>query len=278
MRDKENSPTLGIEHAVASSSRLAENRIPPGLVCKKDPQGHDRIIGGMAAIPHSWPWIVNMAFGDFMCGGTILDDETVITAAHCCDGYQHKPSMVTGKIADHNYHEKDLGEEKFSAIKIILHPQYGRRHIVNDVCIVKFAPMSLSRRPLAAAACLPDEQSHPTPGTRCWTAGWGYTAEGKVAEQLQEVDLQIINDNKCMNSATGAFLIPGAMFCAGTFDGGKDACQGDSGGPLICADASNQPVLQGVTSWGIGCGKENSPGVWTKVSSYVRWIRQNMMH
>ena len=72
MRDKENSPTLGIEHAVASSSRLAENRIPPGLVCKKDPQGHDRIIGGMAAIPHSWPWIVNMAFGDFMCGGTIL--------------------------------------------------------------------------------------------------------------------------------------------------------------------------------------------------------------
>jgi len=136
--------------------------------------------------------------------------------------------------------------------------------------------MQLQRRPIAAPACLPDIGEHPRPGTRCWTAGWGYTDKGKVADQLQEVDLKIISDRECKTTENSAFLVSGAMFCAGTFDGGKDACQGDSGGPLICADPGRQPVLSGVTSWGIGCGKANSPGVWTKVSNYIPWIRAHM--
>ena len=67
------------------------------------------------------------------------------------------------------------------------------------------------------------------------------------------------------------------MMCVGWLEGGKDGCQGDSGGPLICQDGDNQPVLHGVTSWGFGCGTKNSPGVWTKVSSYVPWIQSLMM-
>jgi len=268
--------TLGIEHAMAVSSRPPEHRIPPGLVCRGD-MGFDRIVGGVAAIPHSWPWIVNMAFGQFMCGGTILDDETVLTAAHCCDGYQRRPKQVKGIIGDHNYHHEDLGEKMFLAKEVIVHQDYSRRTVVHDICIVKFENMNLSRRPIAAAACLPTTGSHPKAGTRCWTAGWGYTSEGKVAEQLQEVDLKIIDDAKCRKTQNGAFLVPHAMFCAGTFVGGKDACQGDSGGPLICADSKSQPIVMGVTSWGIGCGKANSPGVWTKVSSYIPWIKRYMM-
>ena len=65
------------------------------------------------------------------------------------------------------------------------------------------------------------------------------------------------------------------MFCAGYLEGGKDGCQGDSGGPLICA-INNQPVLVGITSWGFGCAKENSPGVWTKVSDYTNWITNHL--
>lgn len=84
--DQSGQMPLSIEHAVAISSRPPEHRIPPGLVCRSGANGYDRIVGGVSAIPHSWPWIVNMAFGQFMCGGTILDDETVVTAAHCCDG------------------------------------------------------------------------------------------------------------------------------------------------------------------------------------------------
>ena len=75
--------------------------------------------------------------------------------------------------------------------------------------------MNLSRRPIAAAACLPPPGYHPKAGTRCWTAGWGYTNQGKVADQLQEVDLKLIDDDRCKKSQNGAFLIPGSMFCAG---------------------------------------------------------------
>lgn len=271
-----NSRPLGITHATANSSSPPEHRIPPGLVCRSA-GSIDRIVGGVAALPNSWPWIVNMQFGKFLCGGTILDDETVVTAAHCCDGYQRKPHQVKGTIGDHNFHAMDLGEATFHAKSVTVHPNYSRRTVVNDICIVKFSNMALSRRPIAAAVCLPPSAYHPPAGTKCWTAGWGYNDKGQVAEKLQEVDLDLINDDKCKRTENGAFLIPGSMFCAGSMNGGKDACQGDSGGPLICVDGRRQPVLTGVTSWGIGCGKANSPGVWTKVSSYIPWIRSHMM-
>ena len=213
--DQSGQKPLSIEHAVAISSRPPEHRIPPGLVCRSGANGYDRIVGGVSAIPHSWPWIVNMAFGQFMCGGTILDDETVVTAAHCCDGYQRRPRHVKGIIGDHNYHNMDLGEKTFLAVSVKVHPNYSRRTVVNDICIIKFSSMNLARRPIAAAACLPEQGYHPKPGTRCWTAGWGYTDQGKVADQLQEVDLKLIDDDRCKKSQNGAFLIPGSMFCAG---------------------------------------------------------------
>ena len=66
-------------------------RIPQNLVCK---QNSDRIVGGVDAIAHSWPWIVNLQFGAFICAGTLVDDETVISAAHCCDGF-HRRNVQT---------------------------------------------------------------------------------------------------------------------------------------------------------------------------------------
>ena len=64
------------------------------------------------------------------------------------------------------------------------------------------------------------------------------------------------------------------MLCAQSNDG-SDTCQGDSGGPFICVEGG-QPVLYGVTSWGLGCAEANSPGVWAKVSSYIDWIQQHL--
>jgi len=134
----------------------------------------------------------------------------------------------------------------------------------------------LPRSKNAAHACLPPKGYTPPEHTRCWSAGWGIMSNGRPAEALQEVDLKIISDETCEKTKNSGYLVEGSMMCAGWLEGGKDGCQGDSGGPLICVDKENQPVLTGVTSWGFGCGTKNSPGVWTKVSSYIDWIQDHM--
>lgn len=259
-------------HPIKEASAVAHPayRIPPNLVCK---QGDgSRIVGGVEAIPHSWPWIINMQFGAFVCAGTIVDDQTVVTAAHCCDGYHRRPHYIQGTIGDHNWMEPEFGEQKFRANAVHIHPDYSRRTIANDICVVKFPSFGLARRPTAAHACLPPTGYTPPHGTRCWTAGWGIMSNGRAADVLQEVDLKVISDEECEKTKNSGYLVKGAMMCVGWLEGGKDGCQGDSGGPLICQDGDKQPVLTGVTSWGFGCGTKNSPGVWTKVSSYTNWI------
>ena len=85
---------------------------------------------------------------------------------------------------------------------------------------------------------------------------------------LLEVDLPIISDAVC--SALQGIDSP-KMLCAGRTEGGADACQGDSGGPLVCVEGT-VPILVGVTSWGIGCGKSSNPGVYADVIHYVNYI------
>lgn len=249
-------------------------RIPPNMVCKNQ---LSRIVGGVEAVSHSWPWIMNMAFGGMVCAGTILDDETVVTVAHCCDKFRSRPHYVKGAIGDHNWKLHDEGEQTFRAISVHVHPKYSRRTIENDICVVKFSTLELSRRQTAANACLPPSGYTPPHGTKCWAAGWGIMSSGKPAEVLQEVDLNIISDEVCQKTQSSTYLIKDSMMCAGWLKGGKDGCQGDSGGPLICQDGENQPVLTGITSWGFGCGAPNKPGMWTKVSTYIPWLKSHML-
>ena len=66
------------------------------------------------------------------------------------------------------------------------------------------------------------------------------------------------------------------MICAGLEEGGKDSCQGDSGGPLVCMQGDNKPVITGVVSFGIGCAFPGFPGVYSKVTSHLSWIKRHM--
>ena len=110
--------------------------------------------------------------------------------------------------------------------------------------------------------------------------GWGRRSErdrSSVAEILQEVQVPIISNDVCAGHYNNGVITPSSL-CSGLQQGGKDSCQGDSGGPAIWVDEEDmgRSYLIGVVSWGNGCGRPENPGVYTRISKYLNWIKSNI--
>ena len=97
----------------------------------------DRIIGGIEAVPHSWPWAVRIYFGFAGCGGTIVDGKTIVTAAHCCRGYQLRPEKIRVVVGEHNVKTYDIGEFTTNVKKVIIHPDYQPRSVFGQFLVKK---------------------------------------------------------------------------------------------------------------------------------------------
>ena len=151
----------------------------------------------------------------------------------------------------------------------------------NDIVILKLSEnLALSHGAAVVAACLPDPSFEPdTTGQTCFVSGWGALEYGGGSpDTLQWVDVPIITNSKCNGQYGGS--ITDSNICAGYDEGGKDSCQGDSGGPLVCHSPSRKSgnaVITGVVSYGQGCAWEGFAGVYTRVTSYLDWIKANMV-
>lgn len=120
--------------------------------------------------------------------------------------------------------------------------------------------------------CLP-QQGMTLMTKHCYATGWGTLSQnGRTPSVLQQVNLPLISDSACKQCYPNT--ITENMVCAGDLSGGRDTCQGDSGGPLQCPLANNVWIQWGITSFGHGCANANSPGVYTKVYNYVKWINE----
>ena len=105
----------------------------------------------------------------------------------------------------------------------------------------------------------------------CIVTGWGTLYEsGSSPEILQKVTIPVMDDKTCQFYMAGG-SIKESMLCCGYNEGGKDSCQGDSGGPLYC-----NGVQAGIVSWGVGCARPQQPGIYTEVSYFVDWIKENI--
>lgn len=222
-----------------------------------------------------YPWLGYLESDYFLllssCGGSLVDEDTFVTAAHCVEGLLPVPvlnSLINPVIQTVYVHlgSNEKGEgERIQVESIHIHPDYAT---TGDIAVLKLSKAS-SAQPIAIAQ--PGDAIHYPTGELVTVAGWGATSEGgSTSDQLLEVDVPIVSDGAC-GAYYGTFHGPSEV-CAGTAQGGKDSCQGDSGGPLMAEDGEGNPLLIGVVSRGEGCARAGVPGVYTEVAYYADWI------
>ncbi|XP_068943502.1 anionic trypsin-like [Petaurus breviceps papuanus] len=222
----------------------------------------DKIIGGYTCEANSLPYQVSLNNGKHLCGGALISNQWVVSAAHC---YK---SRLQVRLGEHNIKVLEGNEQFIDSEKIIRHPGYDMWTNNNDIMLIKLkTPAVLNTR--VATISLP--KSCATAGTQCLISGWGNTLSFgyDYPDVLQCLNAPILSDADCKSSYPGE--ITENMVCAGFLEGGKDSCQRDSGGPMVC-----NGELQGIVSWGDGCAQKNKPGVYIKICKYLDWIETNI--
>ncbi|XP_073322794.1 granzyme K-like [Pagrus major] len=230
------------------------------------------IINGKEVDPNSLPFMALLMNGQ-VCGGILIGQKWVLTAAHCAAAAPGKKEVLLGV---HSYSAKDDSRQRIQIERQIPHPWYEPEVHVNDLMLLK---LKKAAKKTKTVKWLPLGKTikYPADGTPCLVAGWGKTDNevNKMSDALMSANVTVINRIKCNSTYYGARpYITTGMICAGS-SGKKvaDTCQGDSGGPLLC-----KGVLVGVTSFGGPvCGVANKPGVYAFLSEkQLTWIQKTM--
>ncbi|KXN67074.1 trypsin-like serine protease [Conidiobolus coronatus NRRL 28638] len=236
-----------------------------------------RIVGGYEVSPQfKYPAMVSLQCnGVHACGGSLWDESTVISAAHCVTW---PDCSWTVSIHRHNLLKSasEEGGRTYSVVKRIPHPEYDASNTLNDVSIWKLNNTSRARTNLE----LDDGSIGSATDTLLTASGWGRTGYNSPSSKnkLLEVKLPLFDINTCIKNYDddGNYKVfANEMLCAGYPEGKKDTCSGDSGGPLFIIKDGKQ-ILTGIVSWGKQCALPKLPGVYTRVSTYRKWILDNI--
>ncbi|XP_047247696.1 coagulation factor VII [Girardinichthys multiradiatus] len=232
-----------------------------------------RIVGGNLESRGGSPWqvLIHRSDGSGFCGGTLVSDRWVLSAAHC---FEDSADHVT--VGNYDKKRLDPGEQTIKIQEIIVHPHFHTFTFDSDIALLYLAEPVI-RGPTAVPACLPD--SHLSgyllrDETRGVVTGWGATQYlGSSSRFLRKVTLPVVSDQAC--SASTEQVITDNMFCAGYLDTSMDACSGDSGGPFVVHYRGTW-FLTGIVSWGEKCAAQGKYGVYTRLGNFLSWIKDTM--
>merc|ERR1712183_62505 len=238
------------------------------------PAYEGKIVGGHEATEHAWPWQVALFIDDaWFCGGSIISENYVLTAAHCADGASYFDVMAGA----HNVRESsEPNRVEVTSYNGWTHPLWNSNDLSGDLALVEL-PSPLPMNDYISASCLPATGETPAVGSLVTVTGWGKPSDsaGGISPVLREVrDIPVISNSDC-NDVYG--IVGDGVVCIGTA-GGRGSCNGDSGDPLVQKAggkaAGDQWTQVGIVSFGASAGCEvGMPAGFTRTEYYLDWIK-----
>jgi len=232
-----------------------------------------RIVGGNRATNNSYPWTVPLFnYEGQFCGATIINENFLVTAAHCLS-YENAES-VWGYLGTNDLNDQS---NRVNFTRIISHPDYDTFTAYADIALLETSrPIDFNGE--VSPICIPSPEDVLEDDEICLAVGWGALfRDGPFPDVLHQVRLPIVNSETCaLRYQVDDFELPNNTFCAGDIEkGGVDSCQGDSGGAMLCL-RGNSWVQYGVISVGSGCADAKFPGIYTDMRYYFNWIQNSM--
>ncbi|MEU6079292.1 serine protease [Streptomyces sp. NPDC047108] len=240
-----------------------------------------RIIGGGDVSNDAYPFMTALlekgsgnALKRQFCGGSLINQSVVMTAAHCVEGMDAKDLQVAvgrTQLSDSDQGQirnarKSTGEGDPGGITV--HPRYTKGDAAYDMAFIELAKPVKGIAPVKLPT--PGTDALIRPGAKATVTGWGNTDTDMphFPDRLREVKVPLLSHDECKVSYDS--YNSKVNICAGVE--GKDSCQGDSGGPMFRnVPGREQPFQIGIVSYGDGCAAQGAPGVYTSVSSAKLW-------
>ncbi|XP_030765186.1 CLIP domain-containing serine protease 2-like isoform X2 [Sitophilus oryzae] len=252
---------------------------------------NSRITNGKGTNIEEFPWMVLVAYGspdeevEFRCGGTVINNRYVLTAAHCV----HNSNITGVRLGeyDRSNSEEDCDSnyctapvQDFYVENVIPHQKYNPKTFDNDIALLRLTSEADFSYGNVQPICLPiEEMNDDLTGKFAIVSGWGLTEEGLKSSVLLKASIPVLPIESCKNLYKSFTTLTSQQICAGGYRG-RDSCKGDSGGPMMYAgliQGTPRFIQYGIVSFGPSeCGTEEQPGIYTRVASYLPWILDNI--